>query len=592
MMGDVVAYSRLMASDEDDTHARMMQIQHAVIEQAVEVHSGKVVKYVGDGFLAIFSKPEDALAAAIEIQNALVQEAVGFPPERRIIYRIALNVSQIIIDQNDVFGDGVNVTARLQAHAEPGDIVMTTEFTRLAAQALGNIRPVDLGELQLKNIDRPVHAAAIRIGSLRNLTTPAPLRTTDPRPSIAVLPFRRAGTSHSDTIVADAIVEEVVHGLSAAHGLIVISRSSTRRYRGQQPDLAVIAKELNVRYVLTGGVQRQGERLRIVTELTEADTGLMIRHDRFDGEEGELFQLQEQIAVAVMRTIAPEIMEWELRRSMRKRPQHLSAYELVLQALEHLYRLGRDSHAEAGRLLRAAIEIDPEYPPANTYMAYWHIFRVGEGWSDDPAADAREASRVAQKAIERDPRDGLALAMHGHVHSFLLRDFESARAILDRAIDVAPNCAMAWTMSSVTRGYLGDGAAAVAQAETGLRLSPLDGHAFWFEGQLAQAHYIKGDFTAAVAWARRAAAQNPSAMFNLRVLAASLSALGQGEGARRVAQEIVARNPGFALSTYEKFCPFTGQIRRDWLDRLRAAGLPEHPRQAEQGAQLDEEAAS
>jgi tetratricopeptide (TPR) repeat protein len=178
-------------------------------------------------------------------------------------------------------------------------------------------------------------------------------------------------------------------------------------------------------------------------------------------------------------------------------------------------------------------------------------------------------------AIDRDPRDGIGLAISGHVQSFLMRDFESANATLDRAIAVAPNCALAWTMSGVTPGYLGDGPTAVERAERGLRLSPLDGHVFWFEGQLAQAHYVNGDYAAAVAWARRAQAQNPSAMFNLRILAASLVAQGRDAAAQRVVETIVANNPSFSLSSYEPSCPFTGQARVEWFGRLREAGLPD-----------------
>jgi tetratricopeptide (TPR) repeat protein len=279
-----------------------------------------------------------------------------------------------------------------------------------------------------------------------------------------------------------------------------------------------------------------------------------------------------------MKAIAPEIRERELRRAMRKPAENLTAYELVLRALDPLFRLDRESQARARGLLQQAIALDPGYAPAYSYTAYWHIFRVGEGWSADPAADGREAARMAQGAIERDSNDGLALAISGHVQSFLLHDFEAGNATLERAIAVAPNCALAWAMSSVTRGYLGDGPGAVERAETGLRLSPLDGHAFWYEGMLAQAHYVSADHEKAVAWARRAAVQNPGALFNLRVLAASLAALGRTALARRVAEDILARKPDFALAAYAAACPFRGRMLVDWLARLRAAGLPDTPR--------------
>jgi adenylate cyclase len=575
MMGDIVGYSRLMEVDEDDTHERIQHLKTAVVIPSIRQHSGLTVKEMGDGFLAAFDRPVDAIQSAIDLQTGLIAEAVGFPPERRVLFRIALNICDVIVETGDIFGDGVNIAARLQTFAEPGDIIMTAALAELTRDPLAHLPWFDMGALDLKNISRTIHAYGLRIGSLQNLSAPVLPRAADGRPSIAVLPFRKPPGQTADAYVADAIAEEVIHGLAATQGLVVISRGSTRRYAGRNVDARKVGQELSVRYVLGGAIQRSGDKLRVTTELTDADNATIVRHDRFDGTITQQFELQERIAATIMKTVAPNILDWELRRSMRKRPENLSAYELVLRAQDYLFRLGQEAHARARGLLQQAMAIDPDYAPAYSYTAYWHIFHVGEGWSTDPVTDGREAARMARAAIDRDAKDGLAMAIYGHVQSYLLRDFEGGNSILDRAIEVAPNCAWAWSMSSMTRGYLGDGPTAVDRAETGLRLSPLDGHVFWFEGVLGQAHYTNGDYQAAVAWARRVAAQNPSAMFNLRTLAASLIALGRQLDARRVAADILLRVPNFCLADYKGNCPFTGQMLTDWISRLRAAGLPE-----------------
>ncbi len=357
--------------------------------------------------------------------------------------------------------------------------------------------------------------------------------------------------------------------------LFVISRGSTFRFSRDQFNLAAIGRELGVRYLLQGSIRCEDERIRVQTELSEAATGQIIRSNRHEGSIRDLFELQAQIAVSATTSIAPHIQEWELRRAMRKHPESLTAYDLVLQARQQLYRLDHESHSRARGLLQQAITLDPDYGPSYSCLAYWHIFRVGEWISVNPEADAVEAARVARAAIERDEHDALARAIYGHVQSFLFRDYNAALSHFERALDDGPNCAEAWSMSSVTYGYLGDGRAAVERAAHGLRLSPLDAHIFYKESTLAQAHYVDGQYEAAVAWARKAQAHNPAAMFNDRVLAASLSALGRINEAQQVAHGLLRRTSDFRLGVYKRRCPFRRAALDTWINRLREAGLPD-----------------
>lgn len=262
-------------------------------------------------------------------------------------------------------------------------------------------------------------------------------------------------------------------------------------------------------------------------------------------------------------------------RAQRKHPQNMTAYDLMLQGIDQMFRIRSDSSAQARGLLQQAMALDPHYATAYTYAAYWHVFRVGEGWSVDPAADAREASRLAEAAIALNPDDPQSLAIFGHVQSFFWKDFDKAMVYLDRAIEAGPSSALAHTMRCATCGYLGLADQAVAHGRQGLRLSPIDARRFWHEGVLAQAHYIRGDYAEAVAFARMAASRNGAVAFNLRCLMASLVAQQRMDEARGVAQQLLRVQPAFRLADYRPRCPFTGAALDTWINRLRQAGLPD-----------------
>jgi adenylate cyclase len=575
LAADVAGYTHLMEMDEDETHSQLMHLRSTYLVPAVAAHGGTIVKNTGDGFLAAFDTTGEAARCAISLQQQLVDYALRFPPERRIIFRMGLNVCETIVENDDIFGDGVNIAARLHAYAEPGDIVMTSAVAEQSAGELATQATFDMGDLHLKHISRPIRAVGLRIGSAHKITAPVPLKRGDTRPSIAILPFRSQVPDAENAYFNEGIVENIIHALSGVKELLVISRATTQRYAGKTVDAKATGRELNVRYLLNGTVSRLGKQLRISTELCEAETGHVLRTDRYDGALADVFDLQEKIAAAAMKTIAPRVLAWELQRVMRKHPESLTAYDLVLQALEQLYKLDYASHSRARGLLQQAITLDPDYSSAYTYTAYWYIFRVGEGWSADPDADALEAARVARSAIDRDANDALALAIFGYIQSFLLRDYETAIVYLDRALEVSPSCANAWTMSSLARGFLGDAAVAIEHAEHGLRLSPLDAHMFWHEGALAQAYYIGGHYDAAIAWDRKAIARNPSAHFVHRRLIASLAAMGRAPDARRAAAEFLRLQPDFRLAPYARRCPFKGPILETWIERLRFAGLPD-----------------
>ena len=574
LVADMVGYSRLMEAHEEDTYTSHTRLRAEILDPGIAAYGGKIVKNTGDGFVAIFDSADGATRCALALQQALALETAQQPVERRITFRMAVNLADIIVEEDDVYGDGVNVAARLQAYAEPGGVIVSGSVAEQLRSDPG-VGVIDLGDLPLRNRARPVRVFALRTPTPPSRLIGDALAGSEPRPSLAVLPFRMHPTDPDESYFADGVVEDIIHGLASLKELFVVSRGSALGYGGPTLDVRAIGAELGVRYILYGSVRRSGGRLRISTELSDAETGTVIRSDQYEGSLADLFELHGRIAVNVVRTIAPHVRERELVRAMRKQPQNMTAYDLVLQALDLIYRMDYESFSRARGLLQQAIAHDPGYAPAYAYTALWYIFRVGEIGSPDPDADAAAAATHAFAALERDGEDSLALAISGHVQSYLLKNYEKAISLLDAAIAAGPSSAMAWTMSSLTRGFVGDGLLAVQHAGQGVRLSPLDARLFWHEGGLAQAHYLQGNYEEALEWVRGAVGRNESVRYNLRTLIATLAALGKEEEARGAARQLLRVQPEFRLGRYARHCPFLRPMRDAWLARLRSAGLPE-----------------
>jgi adenylate cyclase len=571
VFADVVGYSRLTEIAEEDTHDRLMRLRSEVLEPSIANYGGRLVKSYGDGFLAAFDDASSAARCAISIQKKLGRCESATPEEQRIALRMGLNYCDLIVEGDDLYGEGVNIAARLQAYADPGGIVMPARVAE-EVRAHIDIASVDLGDLFLRNISKPVRAISLR-GSTGEPARVGP--AAEKRPSVAVLPFRTVPPEDTQIYFAEGIVEDIIRGIGGLRELFVISRASTLHYRGPMVDVRTVGAELGVRYVLQGSVRREYGHLRITTELSDAGTGTVLHTDRYDGDATDLFTLQDRIAAEVVATIAPHVRQWELSGVLRRPPDSWSAYDLLLQALNLLYRLDYESFSRARSLLQLAIENDPEYASPYAYAAQWHLFRISQGWTTDPDVDSREAARLAAQAIERDQHEAIGLALHGHALSWFFKQYDGALVFLDRAVKAGPNCAMAWTVNSLTHSYIGDGPTAVARAEHALRLSPHDPHSFYYYTNLAFAHYTKGTYAEAVTNGYRALAQGPRFCAGMRILIASLTALERVEEAREVARMLMRIQPKFRLSEYRRVCPFKGvDAVALMLDRLAKAGLP------------------
>jgi len=585
---DIMGYSALMERDEEETHHRV-GAELDRFRREIENSHGRVFSFTGDGLMAEFPSAVEALKCGLRVQAEAGKRNASLPAGRQIIFRIGINSGEIVLQSRRTGGTAVNIAARLEQIAEPGGVCLSgAVFEQVRRVVTANYEY--LGEQRLKNIKDPLAVYSIRAAAcsewmgmpalprLTGLAIPdaGPTETAvEYRPSLAVLPFRTLQKDLSDAYFAEGMVDDIIRALGGLKDLVVIARSSTQTYAGAPLDLRRVGHDLDVRYVVHGSVRRLGKMLRIAAELSEAQSGQVIWADRFDGELAELFDLQDRIAIRVATAVAPHLRERELSRALRKHPASMTAYDLTLQALDLFYRMDRASIVQARELLEQAVEHDPDYAHAYSQMASLHMRWLGQGWSEDEMADRAKAANAARSAIERDRNDAVALAIYGHVQSYLMKDYLSATDYLNRALTVGPSCAWAWGYSSLTCGYLGDYETAVGRAEKAVRLSPLGPDAFWLEHYLSQAYYLIGRYEDAVGWGRMSAAHAGANTSNLRSLIASLVALGDMDEARTVAQRLLQLVPTFRLTTFHARTPLRGEVRDRFAHQLRLAGVPE-----------------
>jgi adenylate cyclase len=576
LAADVVGYSRLTEIAEEETHGRLRSLRVGLVDPCMVSHRGRIVKNTGDGFLAVFDSAVDAVQCAIELQREVFESERSEAPDRKIAFRMGLNVAHAIVEPEDVFGTGVNVAARLEQWAPAGGVVISADLLEQIGARV-EVPVEDLGLLRLKNMSRPVRAYSLLVPGVDRMATAQKSRVARRAkvPSVAVLPFQDATGSGDGGYFGDGIVEDIIVALQSIRGLLVIARTSTLAFRGAPVDTQRVGQQLGVRYVLSGSVRRTERQLRIVVELADVEAGSVIWADGYDGELAELFDFQARIATRIVWSVAPHVREAELKRALRKRPDSMNAYDLVMQAISLMYRMNFSDFMQAGSLLQNAIVADQNYATAYAYAALWHIHCIAQGWAGESGPDRAEAARLAAAAVDRDPADGFALALLAHTRSFLFRDYPTACELFDRALSASPNNAMAWSLSSAVYSYMGEGQKAVERAQQGLRLSPIDTQGFFYLTILGIAHYVNGTYDEAVIWLQKSHVTNPRLCANLRMLIVSLVAMNRLDDARNCAQALLEIQPRFSVSSYAELCPFSSEIREKILAQLRQAGIPE-----------------
>jgi adenylate cyclase len=568
---DVVGFSALVEADEDNALVawRVLRLE---IDPLIARGRGRIFKSLGDGLLVEFTSPIDATRAALAVQAAVA----AMPAEGglRLELRCAIHMGRVTVEGTDLLGDAVNVVSRLQDHAPVGGVLVSAAVMDLISGRID--QPIeDLGTLKLRNISRPVQAYAVGAGS-RSRAAPAIDSFQRRRPSIAVLPFVDRSSETTNSYFSDGLVEDIIAALSCLPELIVISRASVLRYRGEVQDPQQIRRDLDVRYMLTGSVRRAGRKVRLSAELADCESGTAIWSDRFSGEAADLFELQDELSARVVATIAPQVQESELRRVLRKHPESLDAYECVLRGLDLLYRFEDGKSMQALPLFERAMALDPSYATACALAATCHGERFYQGESPDPLGDQTEAERLSRLALTLDRFDPLALSLCGHIRSWLFHDYDHAIELFDRALAANPSSSIAWLRSSATFSYIGETREARRRVDIGLRLSPHDAHVFFSYGLVALSSYAAGDYADAVLWGRRSMRHNPRFVGNLRFLAASLAASGQIEEAHQVARDLLRLNPKFSARQFAAGHAFKDpDQRRLFGEHLVQAGLPE-----------------
>ncbi len=576
LAGDVAGYSRLMGVDEEGTLARLNAHRRELLEPTIAEHRGRVVKRTGDGILIEFSSAVDATRCAIEQQRAMAQRNAGVRADQRIELRMGIHVGDIMIEEGDIFGDAVNIAARLESIAQPGGICISDDAYRQVRGKL-DVNFQDSGEQELKNIARPVRVYQMRpdAPAVGGKTAADGLVLPD-KPSLAVLAFQNMSGDSEQEFFADGIAEDITTALSKARWLFVIARNSSFSYKGKSVDIRQIGRELGVRYVLEGSVRKAGNRVRITGQLVDATTGHHVWADKYDRRLEDIFAIQDEITQSIVGALAPGIVAAEVQRAHGKDPAELSQWERLMRAHWHIRRFTREDCLEAIRLIEEVLRQEPGNIVALTDLTINCDFGGVFGWTEEPLEVARQKmGEAARRAVAIDDQDATAQAALG-VQELFVGCHDDAIRRLQRASDLDPN-------SSFARGYLGlayafggEAEPAIAALEAAKRLSPRDYlMVIWHTGS-AWAHLSAERFDKALESAKNAIDSNPNFPDGHAALAVAAAHLGRDSEAQTALENFARVLPGLTLGDTRLTRPFRRPADQErFFTGLRRAGLPE-----------------
>jgi adenylate cyclase len=575
---DVEGYSRLMGADEIGTLKGLTE-RRAILDRFIGEHRGRIANTGGDSVLAEFGSVVDAVECAVKAQDALSEANSALAPDRQISFRIGVHIGDVLIRAGDLFGDGVNIAARLQSIAKPGGVCISGATYDQVRKVLP-VTFVDLGVQQVKNIQEPIRAYQVGTPSETRGAAPTPVAEAESpppipdKPSIAVLPFENMSGDPEQEYFADGMVEEIITALSRFKSLFVIARNSSFTFKGKAVDIKEVGRRLGVRYVLEGSVRKASGKVRITGQLIDATTGAHIWADRFERDLTDVFALQDEVTVAVVSAIQPKLLQTEIAMATRRRPENLTAYDYYLRALPQYYLATREGLAEAITHARCALELDPRFGLAAALAGVCHMNNVMLDFANDPHFERKEAGRLMRLALSNDDSDPETIALAAVVSAWMVADCESSIELADRAVVLNPNSFIAWGARGWVYNIAGQQPEeAVRSFERAIRMSPVDPALRLTFGGMGQALIELRCFDEAVVAAKKALRLNPSYSAAQRCLASALSHLGRDAEAREVVARLLEVDPVFTISGWIARSRLTNS--KLLIEGLRKAGLPE-----------------
>jgi adenylate cyclase len=575
LAADVVGYSRLMGADEAGTLERLKSFRRKLVQPKIAERKGRIVKLMGDGLLAEFPSVVEAVLCAVDIQQEVAGQEAGLPDERRIRLRIGVNLGDIIVEGSDIYGDGVNVAARLEGLAEPGGICISGKVYEEVRNKLPTAFE-DLGEQAVKNIAEPVRvyrwtaAAADPMPGMAAAEGAPPLPD---KPSIAVLPFTNMSDDQEQEYLSDGISEDIITELSKISKLFVVARNSTFTYKGRAVDIKQVSREQGVRYVLEGSVRRSGDQLRITAQLIDATTGDHVWAQRYDRIVQDVFALQDEITREVTSALQVELTDGEQARLWASGTQNFEAWEIVIQVPELIYSHRKDHILMGRRLAEQALALDKNYAAAWTMLGLSHWEEAFNGWSENPETSinlAMDAAAVSQSIDDSNP-DTYALLTWIHLS---LRKFDRAYDLAQQAMLLGPNNSFVLGVASDVAMFCNRPHDMIVLLNKAMRLCPI--YPAWYPSSLAWAYLLMDRREDAIASAQTSSDIDPDYPFNHMVLAIAFAESERERDAHTAVENLLRVDPKYSLRTFSECQPFRdAEVLDRHIEGLRKAGLPE-----------------